>query len=252
MKLTKRKVSKKYLVLMAVIVILLIALVAFFQFTSLGYRMTVKYRNFTEMQKNVYIDNSYSGDRDDVIATINAAKNRISDFWDNIQSSPIIIISDNEKTIAKLGGDHDTSTMVLFRAYSYISISKEYLNIDIIAHELTHAELHARLYKGKLPQALVPIWFDEGVAIQNDYREQYSEEAWIEKTNNGLHIIALDEMDTASEFYAGQVEDRRFRYVISGHEIKIWIEKNGLDKLIELIDGVNDGENFYELYSGTK
>lgn len=201
---------------------------------------------------NVYIDNSYSGDKDKVIKIINAAKDRVSDFWGNIESSPTIIISDNEKTIAKLGGDHDIKTMVLFRAYSYISISNEYLNVDIIAHELTHAELHARLYKEQLPHTMIPSWFDEGIATQNDYREQYSEETWKERTNNGSQIIKLGDMDTASEFYAGNLEDRRLRYMISKYEVKSWIEKNCLEDLIELINRVNAGENFYDLYNHTK
>ncbi len=214
--------------------------------------MTVKYRNFTQAQTNVYIDNLYSGDRDEVLAIINDAKDRVSGFWGNVESNPVIIISDKQKTIEKLGGDHDTSTMVFFQAYCYISVSNEYLNIDIVAHELTHAELHTRLYKGKLPHSMIPIWFDEGTATQNDYREDYSEETWLEKTNNGANTIKLDEMDTASKFYAGNAEDRKFRYLISRHEVKRWIEKNGVDKLIELINSVNAGKNFYELYDGIK
>lgn len=51
MKTKKLKVKKRYLVLMTVIGVLLIASVIFFQFTSSGYRMTIQYRNFTEMQK---------------------------------------------------------------------------------------------------------------------------------------------------------------------------------------------------------
>lgn len=244
----KRKVKMRYVILIAVMAVLLIALFIFFQFTPLGYRMTVPYRNFTEVQANVYIDNSYSGNRDDVITIINEAKDRVSDFWGNTESLPRIIISDNKKTIAKMGGDHDTATAVLFQAFSYISISKEYLNVDIVAHELTHGELHARLYNGKMPQTLIPIWFDEGVATQNDFRQQYSEETWIESTDNGSNVIELDEMDTASEFYAGDTENRRFRYLISRHEVKSWIEKNGMENLIELIDRINAGEDFYELY----
>ena len=66
---------------------------------------------------------------------------------------------------------------------NYISVSDEYLNIDIIAHELTHAELHTRLNMKALKS--IPTWFDEGLATQNDYREQYGLDAWIEQTDNG-------------------------------------------------------------------
>lgn len=55
-------------------------------------------------------------------------------------------------------------------------------------------------------------------------------------------------MDTPAEFYAGNVDDRRLRYLISRHEVKEWIDKNGKDALIQLIEKVNAGEDFYELY----
>lgn len=119
----------------------------------------------------------------------------------------------------------------------------------MLAHEWTHAELHARLYQGKLPQTLVPTWFDEGVATQNDYREQYSEEAWAQATDNGRNTVPLADMDTAAEFYAGSTEDRRLRYILSKHEVRSWIDEHGLDELLDLIDRVNRGEDFYALYS---
>lgn len=242
------KIKKRYFIPLLMIVMILIAAVIYLRFTPLGYRMTVPYRNFIEIQKNVYVENGYSGDIEAVNSLVDEARNRVLEFWGDLESAPTVIISDNAATLAKLGGDHDTATAIFFGAYSYISVSDEYLNVDILAHEMTHAELHARLYKGKLPQTLIPTWFDEGVATQNDYREQYSEETWHERTKNGFDTIELDQMDTPSEFYAGDVDDRRFRYLISRHEIKEWIDKNGVDALIRLIEKVNAGEDFYELY----
>lgn len=233
---------------MFAVFIMVIAAVIYFQFTPLGYRMTVPYRNFTEIQNNVYVENGYSGNIDEVKSLVDEARSRVLGFWGSIESSPAVIISDNAGTLAKLGGDHDTATAIIFKAYSYIAVSDEYLNVDVLAHEMTHAELHTRLYKGKLPQTLIPTWFDEGVATQNDYREQYSDEMWRIRTENGSDIIALDKMDTPSEFYAGTADDRRFRYLISRHEVKEWINRNGTDALIRLIERVNAGEDFYELY----
>lgn len=246
---TKHRVRfKKRYIMLIIIVLVLAASVLFFQFTSIGYRMTVPYRNFTELRNNVYIANDYSGDRDDLTSILDDSAARVSDFWGTIKSSPIMIICDNDKTLSKLGGDHDTTTIVFFKAYSYISISSKYLNTDIVAHELTHAELHSRIYAGKLPQKLVPTWFDEGIATQNDYREKYNDEAWNVATNNGLDIIDLSEIDTASEFYSGADSDRVTRYIISRHEVKEWIGQNGINGLLELIAGINSGVDFYALY----
>jgi hypothetical protein len=45
-------------------------------------------------------------------------------------------------------------------------------NIDVIAHEYTHAEVHYRV--GWLNHMLnVPVWFNEGVGLLVDFREPY-------------------------------------------------------------------------------
>ena len=169
----------------------------------------------------------------------------------------MIIICDDKNTIAKLGGDHDTTTTAVFKVYSYISLSSEYLNIDVIAHELTHAETHFRVFKGRIwSRGLIPVWFDEGVALQNDYRERYNEAVWNDVTDNGNNVVALGDIDTPAEFYVGETEkfyegeteERRYSYIISRHEVNRWIENNGVDSLLSLLDKVNQGWDFSSLY----
>ena len=57
----------------------------------------------------------------------------------------------------------------------------------------THAELHCRL--SAKAHFKIPSWFEEGLAAQNDYREQYSFSTWIEQTDNGKNTVALEDMD---------------------------------------------------------
>lgn len=238
----------KYVMVLVLLLVVCVGVV-FVQFTSLGYRMTVGWRNFSELEENVYVYDGYGISNDEIISVVNEAKNRVRSFWTDVTSDPVIILCDDEKVLSKLGGDHDTSTAVIFQAHSYISISSQYFNVDILAHEMTPAELHKRLYAGKFwYNPTVPIWFDEGLALQNDYRVQYGEDTWIEKTDNGKNVIPLDEMDTADQFYAGDSEDRRFRYMLSRHEVKKWIEENGMTRLFQLLDQVNRGDDFVTLY----
>ena len=246
----KIKLKKKKIILcccISLILLLLLAAVYIFQFTGLGYRMSVPYRSsFEKVADNIYVNKNYSGNIKEAIQLTEEALERDRAFFGELQctDTTIIIFCDNDKLLSKLGGDHDTQTS--YTKKNYISVSDEYLNIDIIAHELTHAELHTRLNVKALKS--IPTWFDEGLATQNDYREQYSLEKWIEQTDNGKNTVPLEDMDTGSEFYADPLEDRRFRYLNAKHEVSVWMDTHQQKGLLELLDKLNNGETFDAAY----
>ena len=95
------------------------------------------------------------------------------------------------------------------------------------------------------------MWFNEGLATQNDYREKYSEEEWVKQTNNGEKALSLEDMDTSSEFYAGTYEEKQFRYMNAKHEVAEWMAAHGQDGLIDLIERLNTGEEFDSIYNAT-
>lgn len=246
----KGKHMKRRTIALIVVLIAIAAISVFFvQFTALGYRATVPFRSFTEVTPNVYIHNHFTKDKEDTIKMIDEARKRVAEYFGQIKSDPMIIICDDKNTNAKLGGDHDTTTAAIFKAYSYIVISSEYLNVDILAHEMTHAEVHSRIFEGRLGfQSLIPSWFDEGVALQNDYRDLYNEDAWKESTNDGANVVALSDIDTPAKFYAGDTQERRYRYIISKHEVSAWIQRNSVNDLLDLLDKINQGTDFTSLY----
>ena len=243
------KAKKKKIILcccISLILLLLVAAVYFFQFTSLGYRMTVPYRSsFEKAADYIYVNKNYSGNIKESIQLTEEALERVRAFFGELQctDTTIVIFCDDDKLLSKLGGDHDT---MFNPKKNYISVSDEYLNIDIIAHELTHAELHTRL--NMKARKSIPTWFDEGLATQNDYREQYGLEAWIEQTDNGKNALPLEDMDTPSEFNAGTKEDRRFRYLNAKHEVGVWMDTHQQKGLLELFDKLNNGEEFDAAY----
>ena len=232
-----------------VVLVLVAAAVYFFQFNQYGYLMTIPYRSaFTEIADHVYINRNHARDHQEILSLIGQAEGRVREFFGDLrfQDETIIIICDDDKLISKLGGDKNTATIFFPTKTNYISVSDEYFNIDILAHEITHAELHTRLSAKALQN--IPTWFDEGIALQNDYREQYSETQWIAQTDNGKNIVAVEDMDTPSEFYAGTVEERRFRYLNAKHEVSEWLKIHDKQGLLTFLDELNSGENFYTAY----
>ena len=244
-----RAKKKRDFLFITILLILAAVVVAVFQFTQFGYLMTVPYRSaFTEIASHVYINRDYAGDQQELLEMIEQAKDRVRTFFGDVrfQDETIFIICDDEKLTRKLGEDHGTVIYYFPSETHYICISDEYLELDILAHEITHAELHTRL--SAEAQKAIPTWFDEGIALQNDYREKYSEAQWTQQTDNGKNAVALEDMDTPAEFYAGEAEDRRFRYLNAKHELEVWMISHGQQGLLELLDRLNGGADFNTAY----
>ena len=241
--------SKRKKVAFGVLIIILVsAAIVFFQFNTGGYLLSVPYRHsFVKIADNVYINRGNKRNKNEIIELVEQAKERDRKFFGELKGTDdlIIIVFDDEKLISKIG-DKITHTLFFPNKKSYSCIYDDYFCIDIVAHEITHAELHSRLDINALKK--LPTWFDEGIALQNDYREQYDLDSWIEKTDNGKNTIALEDMDEASEFYAGTADDRRFRYINAKYEVNEWMEKNKQQGLIDLIDRLNKGEDFKSVY----
>lgn len=244
-----RAKKKRDLLFITILLILAAVVVAVFQFTQFGYLTTVPYRSaFTEIASHVYINRDYAGDQQELLEMIEQAKDRARTFFGDVrfQDETIFIICDDEKLTRKLGEDHAAIIFNFPSEVRYICVSDEYLELDILAHEITHAELHTRL--SAEAQKRIPTWFDEGIAMQNDYREKYSEAQWTQQTDNGKNAVALEDMDTPAEFYAGEAEDRRFRYLNAKHELDVWMTSHGQQGLLELLDRLNGGADFNTAY----
>lgn len=216
--------------------------------TKLGYMMTIKLHGYTEIESNVFLDKDYSGDYPKLQGLLEQATERVTSFWGALESKPVIILSESNDKLKRLGYNASPFTsMYLFHgARTYMIFSTANLDIDLLAHEMTHAEIYGRIYKDKwYNKGLIPIWFNEGVAMQNDYRDKYNETAWEKVTNHGTIVKSLNSIDSVQSFYT---DDSVINYIIARHELQEWISRNGKATLIELIQKVNAGEEFDDLY----
>ena len=234
------------------LVLIVTSFVYFFWYTPVGYRMSVMFHGFRELSPNIYVDKNYEGDTDAIPTIINEAKERNFEFWGEVKSNPVIIISDDEEKIARLGGNHNAYTIAVFAVRTYISLSSNWLNVDVIAHELTHAETHYRIFHGVISfDRPIPVWFDEGIALQNDKRERYGDTAWIYATDYTRKKVDFDAI-TGEEFYKGDEKEILYNYIVSRYEVKKWIIENGIEALKALLEGIRRGGDFYSLYNQSK
>ena len=264
--------KKRYIVLLILLIVVIVTVVIFIQFTPYGYCKTIRFRGFTEVEHNIFINNSYSHvtadengnliTKADIPAIVGEARDRVSAmFGGELLSDPVLIFSDDPNTFRR-SGKNRVWTMNLHRVFTYISLSHEFVSVDVVAHEITHAELHHRILDGKSFRRIsdfIPIWFDEGLASINDHRRIFDRETWEIRTNNGTTIDIDVTMLTRADFQGTHVDDPFFNsliiqefFLFARHEVLSWFDESGTDGLLQLIDGVRAGKDFYELYFGIR
>ena len=116
---------------------------------------------------------------------------------------------------------------------SFIVISNQGVDLDIMAHEISHAEFYKRIgfYNWSFK---IPRWFDEGLAMQNDNRNYFSEDTLKFKSNNYKNLPDVKELKSGRQFNEeGSVEQIMLNFMTAKHEVKNWYTKEKLDKFIK-------------------
>lgn len=75
--------------------------------------------------------------------------------------------------------------------------------------------------------------------------------AWIRGASRPITVkirSPLKIWTSRQSFYAGTADDRRFRYLNAKHEVSEWMETHKRQGLRELLDKLNDGEDFNTAY----
>jgi hypothetical protein len=112
-------------------------------------------------------------------------------------------------------------------------------NVDVVAHELMHAEFFHRM--GFLKSVQLPIWFNEGVAMQVDYRPQYSL-----SPQDAQNTAYVRDLTTIWAFTKGDDQALTRNYASAKHEVASWLSKVGPTSLYSRLQRMRDGQSFVE------
>ncbi|MDY0037377.1 MAG: hypothetical protein RBS05_15815, partial [Zoogloea oleivorans] len=114
-------------------------------------------------------------------------------------------------------------------------------SVDVVAHELMHAEIHHRV--GYLKRFLqLPTWFDEGVAMQVDYRTRYSLSPQDSQTADYVRGLT-----TFSSFFKGDEQAVVRNYASAKQVVASWLSKVGTTSLYAHLQRLKNGESFAEI-----
>lgn len=220
------------------------ALVHFIVFPHETKSILIDYSNFKK-DGNVYFNALTPQPKvDSLKSVIKTALSRIDSFWGQNTCNPKFIYCDNETDFAKYCDNPNNPAVAYYKLGGIIVLNHDAIDLDIISHEWSHGEFGKRIgFFRKLYK--IPTWFDEGLAMQNDYRDYYSDETLKVKSDNFRNLPDIISYKTAGQFLAGSHEQIMFNYMTAKHVIKNWYTKKKLNTLIE---DINSGKTFEEAY----
>ena len=132
----------------------------------------INYSNYSEIAPNIFTSASFSlTQKEQLLSTVNLGKYRVNDTFGKMISNPKVVIVANESEASDFGSNAYGKAL-LTPLGQCIVFGPKGQNIDVIAHEYTHAEVHYRV--GWFNHFLnVPVWFNEGIALLVDFRKPY-------------------------------------------------------------------------------
>jgi hypothetical protein len=235
-----KKIVKKVAIVI-LIIIPVSALAHFLIFPEQSRSILVDYSNLKK-QGNIYYTKATPQNKVDSVQILTAAAStRVAAFWGQKTCSPTFIYCDTKEDFKKFGSPYRIPALTHIKLGTYIVISNEGVDLDIIAHEISHAEFYQRIgfYNWSFK---IPCWFDEGLAMQNDFRNYYSEDTLKVKSNNFTNLPDVTKFTTGKQFNEeGSHEQIMLNYMTAKHIVKNWYTKEKLDRLIK---DINAGVSF--------
>lgn len=204
----------------------------------------IDYSNF-EKDGRFYFNPSTAQDKvDKAKLFIETASLRVGNFWGQKTSNPKFIYCETLEDFKKFGSPYPVPALTHIKFCSYIVISNQGVDLDIISHELSHSEFYNRIgfYNWTFK---IPRWFDEGLAMQNDYRNYYSEETLKKITGDFKNLPDVKLLRTGKQFDEGGIDKVMLNFMAAKHEVKNWYTREKLQKLIK---DINSGKSFEEAF----
>jgi hypothetical protein len=161
---------------------------------------------------------------------LQAARTRIQTTFGPPRSNPIVVFFDRPTAFWPLQpNDYGSTFFVLGKTCLLIGAKGQ--TPDIVAHELMHAEINDRI--GGRRQEL-PVWFDEGLAMQVDFRPQYDL-----RLEDRPQAVAIK---TSRDFFVSNDKLLTQNYASAKFLVAQWVEHLGSNAVYRELDRIRAGE----------
>ncbi len=227
-------------------------------------------------QATIYVNPQMSQEeRSNLISLYQKSRLRIDSLFGSNEAKPSILVGTTNEVMQLFGdnfitnSEEKTGMTHLTPFGTYIILSPKGTNIDVLSHELCHAELVHRL-GWQTRRQKIPIWFDEGLAMLIDKRFDYwtvLQQDWrdlidlenhttnFDSTNSVFYSstktdsllvssFSLKNLQTTEQFFT---KNSQIHYFLAQEEVSRWYKKKGQKGLLELIESLKEN-GFEESY----
>lgn len=193
------------------------------------------------------------------------ARDRIRRFWGDRRGRAVLIYCPQQTDYEQYCVDGEGAGCSLGTPWgaSYLILGPEGNNADVIAHELCHDELFARLGWWRVKRQ-IPQWFNEGLALMVDYRfsnpavwdrpdSTKANRAGFEDDDDLMPfarrpMLKLTELETTRDFFGGDYGHVMLAYRTAADEVSRWLTTVGRAGVLALTDAVATGDDFSDTY----
>lgn len=200
---------------------------------------TVEWAGFERLDSCYFAPSLHAAERDAIHARWLAARERVARFYGPLRAQPRIVVADAQ-SYPRFANGTTGVTHYLMTGRAITVVGPPGHNVDVLAHELAHAELLARIgYRAT--DWCVPTWFDEGLAVQFDQRPVFTEPVYFERVRAGWHLPLLVDMEGTAGFFAGTRDEVRFHYAAARVAVGRWLRSMSTDAARRSIESIDCG-----------
>jgi hypothetical protein len=170
-----------------------------------------------------------------------AARLRIADTFGAARANPIIAFLRSPRALYPFVYNAFGSTQFVGGRICVL-IGPEGTNTDVVAHELMHAELADQVGAWQRWRS-IPVWFDEGVAMQLDHRPAYD----LGTDAAAVAPQMVRDLKSPSQFFVSDSKTLTLHYALAKAEVSLWLAKLGRGELYDRLQRLRAGAAFDEV-----
>ena len=212
--------------------------------------LMIDFSSLEKIRHNVYVSEGTSNsEKDSLLKLLNKSNQRVKNLWGSVESDPVFIICSTFDDYIDYGMYKVDGLACMYPFGTYIIISPDGINENIISHEICHAELYSRI--GFSDDDEIPLWFHEGLASLVSHYQPNSydgfKQVWNKRSKNGRVKIDLNDISSYDGFY-GSPAIMDLPYWRAALEVSRWYEITGKEGLLELVSLIKNGQDFKSSY----